>query len=1552
MGKVNSEIHRMKSVPPAARHTLFSGAILGATVLGLGLFTDSTVVHAEDSILKSGKAQVANKNTMFSAKYSFIAKFTKKTVAKPIGPGSKILTHEGQRAFTWTNPSDTLKGEVGVLYQNVGYHEGRQIDLKITVNNWVDYLITPHNLIFSYGVDTIAHRASGYSSVNQTWELVDHKTGKAAPLKGSFYTITDIDTNQGIRIFRGTMDKVDSIWVTANSKVQYRTNPDWFEIGYYGPEEFHPSDLFARATIFVNDSKFSFSWIRDYANAGILRDSPYKDMPITGANYYSYVAQKPARTEVTTPAKFVEDTDEEVSKKNTLKLWGEKFKYTIEQLVPDETSEYYYDSFVIKDTVIPSIDIDTAKVRVFNDDDDDVTSWFTNDSVGQAIKLTAKDTTLGRASFYGQSYRVVFDATLSDKATNESLTEAGYKVTGGFSLPNTSSVVVDGITHKSNNVYTIVPPLVATKIEKFNINSANNPVKSEVNVDVNKEHEYELAVTVGNEKNINKLVISDDLENVLDIKSVKVMEGSKDITQQGTLTIDETKESFTWTATNPTDFLETNLKVRIKAVMKDEQNLIPYSKAVEGKDDKVSIPNSGNLALNTSDKYVSNTVYIGTPGTKNEGSKYNVQKVDNVLTKVMQLVQQDEIHTYQLVYTVGNTRALNTLTLLDDLENVYDLKSAVVKYKGTDVTNQGTLIYDEEAESFTWDAKKSMDWLGKVLTVDVQAKMLKNITFNGYMKDNKIIIPNKGQMETEFTVDKVKNLFTTNNVDVNVPVVKSSVEKYHLILHELQGKGNTTTEPNKTWFPTPNSVTKENQVINQGEDHNYQLKFNVSNTKLIKKIMLKDDLENVFDLNKIQVLWHGKDITNDGIMVLDKNEESFTWDAKDPTKFYGDELIVNVSATLKKDVDFSGYLMNSGQILIPNVGEMVLNDGKEFDEKLVSPKIEIETPLIPSIADKFNVVNAKRTKDEPVIKNAGKHQYALDFKVINAKKLDKLVLSDDLEDVLTPTKAVVTMNGTDITAEGKMLIDDKTSKVTWAANEPQKYISQTLTLTIDADLKDAANLSSYVQSDGVIKIPNRGEMLINEGKDRDEKIPTPIVNIVTPGIDTSASKFNVLQGSAKSTNILSKDIFGKIPTDTSDNSEITTNVIKPEDKTLTKDNIINTDKNKNTTEPTKSTGELKPLLSKNGVNNVIDIPNGGNHAYDLLFFVTNKEKINSLVISDDLEDILDLKEVKVFVGNTEVTSEGIFKLNKANEAFTWTAKTPENFLGKEIRVSILATLKSNKGLESYMKDSKVPLIPNTGKISINGKETATNIVGITTPLTQTTVEKFNKNAEELTKSTMKVKLGEKHNYEIVYNISNEKDVTSLELSDDLENVLNLDSVKIFVRDNNNEQDITDKGTLEINDEKEAFMWSPKEIGEYAGQTLTVKVGATVKKDGDFTKYKDNLIPNIATVKVNNNEAVNSNKVDITTEKVPEVVPAVVTPPTPQPNIEEKLAKLPEREIQEGKLAKLVSTGRDDSSTLMTWLGALSGISMVGLGVIYKFFRRNREDELEENDRFL
>lgn len=100
----------------------------------------------------------------------------------------------------------------------------------------------------------------------------------------------------------------------------------------------------------------------------------------------------------------------------------------------------------------------------------------------------------------------------------------------------------------------------------------------------------------------------------------------------------------------------------------------------------------------------------------------------------------------------------------------------------------------------------------------------------------------------------------------------------------------------------------------------------------------------------------GVDVTNQGDLKLNKDDESFTWTAKDPKKFAGKKVTVVIDSTVKKDA--------KGEI--DNVIKMKEDDKGKDSNKVVSvlkekPKKE-ETPPTPS---KPNKPEKETPKEQP-----------------------------------------------------------------------------------------------------------------------------------------------------------------------------------------------------------------------------------------------------------------------------------------------------------------------------------------------------------------------------------------------------------------------------------------------------------------------------------------------------------------------------------------------------------------------------------------------------------
>ena len=103
-----------------------------------------------------------------------------------------------------------------------------------------------------------------------------------------------------------------------------------------------------------------------------------------------------------------------------------------------------------------------------------------------------------------------------------------------------------------------------------------------------------------------------------------------------------------------------------------------------------------------------------------------------------------------------------------------------------------------------------------------------------------------------------------------------------------------------------------------------------------------------------------KDVTEQGTLKVDEEGESFIWTPKDPSKFKGKKVIVQVGAKFKEDKNgnYKKY-EKDGKYVVPNVAE--LGSG---DKDKVKKSNKVITELTPKKEDK-TVPPKKDTPDKP-----------------------------------------------------------------------------------------------------------------------------------------------------------------------------------------------------------------------------------------------------------------------------------------------------------------------------------------------------------------------------------------------------------------------------------------------------------------------------------------------------------------------------------------------------------------------------------------------------------
>lgn len=322
------------------------------------------------------------------------------------------------------------------------------------------------------------------------------------------------------------------------------------------------------------------------------------------------------------PQKFVADSDEGTIDPsqvlllnkgvyhNTLKNRYEKYHYAITHTVPNvkvfpgSPDDQTYKSYSITDKLDKVLD-GASNVKVYDDQNQDVTYRFNIQTKDNTLKVIAKPSTLTQEDFYNNTYKVTFDTdvkpgvSLADHIDAEHKDQALVENKPVVEIDNNS---VDGNTTKTNI------PFVPDNTDKH-VSTDGNGDTTKLDVDFGKEYKYRVDADVPDNVNVTSLELTDQLEKVQDIKDVKVYDYDdkdsngkpRDITDQGKLTTDD--NLVDWKANTPSKWHGKHIKMFITATVRNTPDLLKYL----DKDNTIKIPNEAHFKFNDKDKVTNKT---------------------------------------------------------------------------------------------------------------------------------------------------------------------------------------------------------------------------------------------------------------------------------------------------------------------------------------------------------------------------------------------------------------------------------------------------------------------------------------------------------------------------------------------------------------------------------------------------------------------------------------------------------------------------------------------------------------------------------------------------------------------------------------------------------------------------------------------------------------------------------------------------------------------------------------------------------------------------------
>lgn len=1378
-------------------------------------------------------------------------------------------------------PLEGNKGaNFGAIYRNVGVYQNQPVDVKMTVvdyENWVTKTnpYRPHVYINTkqMGVNV------GGANVEFKYEFFNAITGERIRPKGVF-SLADIDAQQGVEIY--DVSNIEQLYMTSTSPLYYDktgnglaifhgggdsdgidgTNPDYiatftFEsdeirLKYYqdtfNPETYHP------AYRYIDGTKDPKGTTRDSGGQGIESGASiygdkmgYSDINI-GASYFEVSANKPLRTQIPPPVKFILDKDSYVNfadlyypngkpkhKNKRLKEFDDVFAYQVSHTVPAEYKEFVYHSYVFKDVLDKALTITTeAKdIKVLDESGADKTHYFDIVVNGNTVTAKAKESVvrngdLGVETFYNHAYHYAFNVKVNDKTVTNDYVQ---KIDGEdyYVIENIASVIVDNKELKTDKVIVEAP----VPNDDIDIIKTVNNVREYNMLAVDETVTYNLRVPLPKVASDSDLVVTDVLIDELEfvnsdaIKSIVTNDAKAELAivkpqvNGKSLTVTLDKETLAKHLSKEDN--KTYLDITFEATL---------TKDAQSNSKKLAYNNEGNVTWNGFSRK-SRVTIIPPKVVKSVNDKKHVD-----------LNSVNEIFTYTIKTNVPTNA--DTFTVKDELNEVLEVVNEKGEQEKTQVFSslEGTqAVVTNNNGKFTVTLTMNKEQIAKHSGQDLVIKVPTKIK-DGAMKNG--LIPNTASIE-------INGKPTVSN---EVTVLPPSFTK------TVNGKENV-------------DLLKVDEVFTFEIDTLIPTKNKDEKTKSVK---ITDELLTVFEVKGLSVYELDKDATttdskrklNDLTPSQDGNVVKLNLDTEQAEKYQGKTIRLEIKAKIKDGADLSTYTtqeavnvlgngtMNIGVTTLPNKAKLQVDNRPVVETEKVTvtpPKVE------KTINDVEHYDLIKR--DEIV---------TYQVKTVVPKGITEFEITDELVPELEVKEVVFNVNGIKPTVVG--------NKVSVKANAEQiKSFEGTLVvLEIKAQIKEGAILSAYANErvPNVAKVFNdKVEIITNEvtltpplyAKTVNGKSHANLTNkeeVFTYEIKTNIPKgkstFDLSDELVKELEVVSKQAKVNLKS-VYDNgvmvdapkavikgnnvslhlNEAQLSAFGGEQLVITFDAKIRKDADITTYKDSlvPNTGVITIDGQPNETNTVTVTPqvavktvDGGNHSeltneeqtfvYDIVVGIPTD--VTTFVLTDKLVDELEIVDTKKVVTNFEGVNA---KVDGQTVSVTMNETQLALYGGKDLKVTFEVGIKHGADLTKY-KDGK---IPNKASYKFdNNPIIETNTVTVALP---TLVKTIN--------DTDFVRLKEE-NEQFTYKLETTVPTgsTKFKLTDVLEDDIKfVDGAKVDVNLRGFEAK-TEGQNLTVE-------FTENDLTELVGQKLIVTFKAELKNDYDLSKYKAHKAPNKATV---------------------------------------------------------------------------------------------------------
>ena len=928
-----------------------------------------------------------NKALKVDASYGFELVKTKKTKVS-VQKGTQCSapsTYQGydlklpdflQKKYTWFKTENNSAGNIQIKISNLHIYQcnsdgsnghWEKVDLVRTITGIEKHSGEDGYVALGTGLTNACY--VGIEEMKVSSDFYKAGTSTKVTLKSNV-TLTDIDTRQYVGI---SAKQIDGQYVSSNTKLSYKKDGTT-NVYYADNDTNYDSEAFTAAGFIFEDTGFDYTFGRIRAE-GPTHQEQYIG---TGQNMVNF---KPA-----SPNKTVSNTEEKADDtKNTVRDLGQSWYYFVEQPIASNIPEnFYYDKFIMRDTIEECMKILDVKVEAQNKDAEtiDATAMFNINQSNNVVTATLKNPK--NSEFYKNAVYTMKIKTKMDVPENATAAQLETLQTKWTQHGHYNSE--KKILTEKNKASTVIDEYTQT----------TNEVSTDIHLSTDDKNEPGLDIT----KDVNRYEhqVGDKIKYTVKAKNTNSKADTAYFTISDTTLPDSMKLDFASVKVTGIDGANYTLSQSGNGwLLKSKGDYaLPYGSTITITYEATALKASNGTCVDNT----ASAIAAGIPSKEDKEQVYiNSPKVDVEKTAPDRKYKVGDTVGYKVTITNRNLGTFMRNIELSDLVNTEGLEikegSVAILVGGKNVTNTMDITYQDDGKGF--DIKTPLNL--KNGTIPCVGRNPYNAITNWI---DKITVTYDATITDAAAVENdLENVFKAPATEnTNGDKIKDDPD--------IPSGGGESTEDVTMKAPALDIIKKSNkQEYKIGDVGKYTLTVKQAKEETIaKNVVIQDAFAQEegaeVDAKSIAVHFNGEDITKD--CKITAGDKSFKIETgKDLTD--EDEITVTYNVEFLKTGEYTNTAVTS-------------SDNTKEDQATNEVEVKEATPELTIV----------KKSDQQEYKVGDTGTYTLKVNETNPSATAKNVLVKDRFDqtkgLAVDTESIVAKyNGTDITKDCKITID-------------------------------------------------------------------------------------------------------------------------------------------------------------------------------------------------------------------------------------------------------------------------------------------------------------------------------------------------------------------------------------------------------------------------------------------------------------------------------------------------------------------------------------------------